>query len=418
MPQVFLKNESKNFADRKSCSAPKSRTPSTPTGLQSASRTTSSQLKKLPPIKNGIATQKPPSRADSADCESEIGTPTTTQDVLKLCQESDCLKVLNIDLHGYKLRKICDLTKFTRIQGLDLSGNFLSKIEGLDANQLLKTLKLYDNRISTVHNLDCLTQLQDLQLQFNAIESVGTGFSALRNLTSLRLDNNKLTAISVQEFSPVSKTLQILDISRNQLTDISAIISLKALEELNVSGNAIKSLPCLKNLGKLVEFDCSENLLTTLRGLESCGSLTTLIAARNKLRSDLFTQFQGYLDQLDRLDVEENKIVEVEGIARAFPNISILNVAKNEIRDFSPLLSSLLERLAEIDSRDNPVSLDSTRFKEAFPTVEMVDGRPARGTCVLMPKDPLNIHPVGMSANYRCCLLTSHVLPTPIKKKL
>ena len=110
--------------------------------------------------------------------------------------------------------------------------------------------------------------------------------------------------------------------------------------------------------------------------------------------------------------------MEVEGIARAFPNISILNVAKNEIRDFSPLLSSLLERLAEIDSRDNPVSLDSTRFKEAFPTVEMVDGRPASGTCVLMPKDPLNIHPVGMSAIYRCCLLISHVLPTPIKKTI
>ena len=395
MSKVLLKKDTKNRVDRKSSLAPKSRSPVTPVGVLPPSRTSSSRLKKLPPIVNEKPTQTQPFSSDSANTDSSDGIPSTTQDVLRICQESDCLKIVDLELHGYKLKRICDLTKFTRVQSLDLSGNFLTKIEGLDANQLMTQLKLYDNKISAIENLECQSHLLDLQLQFNVIGIVGSGLAALRNLTTLRLDNNRLTAISAQEISPVCKTLKCLDVSRNQLTDISAVVSLKALEELNVGGNVVKSLPALKHLEKLTEFDCSDNRLTALRGVENCNSLTSLIISRNKFKPDVFAQFQVVLDKLDSLDSAGNKIGDVDGIARAFPNLSILNLSQNEIHDSSQVLSCGLGRLAEIDLRDNPVVLDVTHLLHAFPTLELVDGRPVRGSGMFIPHETLIIHPVG-----------------------
>lgn len=395
MSKVLVKKETETLSDRKTSSTPKSRTSATSAGIHSGSRTSSPKLKKLPPIENGKSPPKPFSRVGSARGESIDGIPSSTQDVLRICQESDCLKVLDVDLHGYKLKTICNLTKFTRIQNLDLSGNFLIKIEGLDANQQLKQLKLYDNKITTVENLDCQSQLSDLQLQYNSIICVGSGLTVLRNLASLRLDNNKLTSISSRELAAVSKTLKYLDLSRNKLSDISAIVSLKILEELYVGGNKITTLPSLKNLEKLTEFDCSDNGLTSLRGVENCNSLTSLIVSRNKFKPDVFTQFQGSLDQLDRFDSSGNKIVDLAGLDRAFPNLSILNLSQNEICESSQVLSCGLGRLAEMDLRENPVVLDLSRLCEAFPTLELVDGRPVRPSGMFISHESLNIHPIG-----------------------
>jgi len=388
MSKLLTSNQSKNSKSGKqrSHSAAKPKTAET----REERRISSSAGKKLPPI--GNLSNRPSPNAGGECPES----PVTTQDVLKVCQESDCLKVLTVDLHGYKLTKICDLTKLTRIKSLDLSGNFVSKIEGLDANQLLKQLKLYDNKISAIENLECLSELQELQLQYNLISSIGSGLTALRNLTSLRLDNNKLKRISPQELSPLAKNLKVLDISGNELTDVSAVVVLGLLTDLNISGNIIKSLPSLKNLEKLTDFNCSENELSTIAGLEDNKSLVSLDLSRNRLNDGAFAQIHAPFVNVDSLNAEHNQLSNVDDIGKAFPNLTILNLCKNEIHDAARIgRQAMLLHLTELDLRDNPAVVNVAEMCEAFPSLEMIDGRRVRGANAYVPLDVTNIHPIG-----------------------
>ena len=255
MSEVMAGNRPPN-AQRSHSASKKKTSPSLPVSRASSGRT----AKKLPPLESVKRASLKHATKDGLE-DQDDSAPVTTQDVLRICQESDPLKVPCVDLHGRKLMTICDLSKFTRARSFDLSGNFLERIEGLDANQQLKQLKLYDNKIVVVENLECLVDLTDLQLQYNLIENVGGGLSSLRNLTSLRLDNNKLKVINVRELAPLAKTLRTLDISGNRLEDVSAVVACKLLEELKLNENQLTTLPPLKSLEKLKELEASDNVL-------------------------------------------------------------------------------------------------------------------------------------------------------------
>ena len=401
MSKVLAPNRLKS-TQPKSHSASKLRTKDA-TILPIPRASSSSKTKKLPPLDLPPSPSKKnanhPTDNNRVADSSSSNPPVTTQDVLRICQESDCLKVVSVELHGCKLTRICDLTKFTRVKSLDVSGNFLTKIEGLDANQQLKHLKLYDNKIRVVENLDCLVQLDELQLQYNLIDIVGSGLVALKNLTSLRLDNNKLKSLTVHELSPVAKTLKSLDISYNELEEASAVVALKLLEELKVNGNRLKTLPSLKGLEKLSDLEVADNALRNLRGLDSCLCLTSLNASRNKLNDDSFSQLKTGFERLDSMDLSENAVSSLEDFGRLFPKLSILNVSRNNISDPTQFGELRLECLKELDTRFNDVDVNAVDLHGSFPALEMADGRvvgeASTMTTNYLALDAMNVHPIG-----------------------
>mmetsp|Transcript_19288 Transcript_19288/g.20903 ORF Transcript_19288/g.20903 Transcript_19288/m.20903 type:complete len:1541 (+) Transcript_19288:262-4884(+) len=126
--------------------------------------------------------------------------------------------------------------------------------------RMLKVLILRNNRIST---------LNSLQL-----------FQLLPNVTDLDLAYNELQHRILDIDLP--RRIQRLDLSYNQLTDISGIMSCAELRELNVSHNQIKALYGLPV--KLVRLDISYNRIHTvasLRSLSICVSLSSITVKNN-----------------------------------------------------------------------------------------------------------------------------------------
>jgi hypothetical protein len=154
---------------------------------------------------------------------------------------------------------------------LDLTNRNLSLVrfsEFLSTNRFraLRVLILRNNRINN---------LSALQL-----------FQLLPNVTDLDLAHNDLRSRISDVDLP--RRIQRLDLSFNQLTDISGIMSCIELKELNVSNNYVKALYGLPV--KLTRLDISHNRIHTvssIRSLSICVALTSIAVAHNPVIQQL-----------------------------------------------------------------------------------------------------------------------------------
>ncbi|XP_020387827.1 protein phosphatase 1 regulatory subunit 7-like [Rhincodon typus] len=162
----------------------------------------------------------------------------SSDDLFSIEKLDGCRNGNTLDLHGKGIKKLQKFEKLPGIKTLDLSCNSIEEIEYLDNNNEITELKLYGNNIRKIKNLDRLQELQVLQLQFNNITSLRKGLLRLRKLQRLRLDSNRLICVESRELSGLYQ-LTALDISHNQLTDITAVNMLPCLEELLASNNKL-----------------------------------------------------------------------------------------------------------------------------------------------------------------------------------
>jgi len=74
----------------------------------------------------------------------------------------------------------------------------------------------------------------------------------INKITELDLSVNQLTDISVLKHL---KKLELLSIENNKITDISALKDLKNIRELNISNNQIKDISVIQNFKELETLD-------------------------------------------------------------------------------------------------------------------------------------------------------------------
>ncbi|XP_067860447.1 protein phosphatase 1 regulatory subunit 7-like [Heptranchias perlo] len=267
---------------------------------------------------------------------------TSNKDTLKdqflVEHMNDCRSGNMVDLHGKGITKIQKLERLPGVKILDFSCNSIEEIENLENNCEITELKLYGNNIRQIKNLDRLQELQILQLQYNRITSLRKGLLKLRKLQRLRLDNNLLICVESREFSGLSQ-LTSLDISHNQLTDITAVNGLPCLEELLASHNKLCGVVDLSRCNKLQELDLSNNRISEVQGLSLLETLTAVDLSGNCLCS---TECLGSLCSLQELNLADNQLKSVCSFSEQFPNLDVLNVANNCI-DFREELKSLTQ---------------------------------------------------------------------------
>ncbi|XP_034948193.1 protein artichoke-like [Chelonus insularis] len=106
---------------------------------------------------------------------------------------------------------------------LDLSANALELVpqERMKGLEHLKLLNLTHNRLKELEDFPMdLKSLQILDLSYNQISTIGKNtFQYLGNLAELHLYDNKISSISPDAFKPLKK-LRILDLSRNYLANL------------------------------------------------------------------------------------------------------------------------------------------------------------------------------------------------------
>ena len=210
-------------------------------------------------------------------------------------------------------RLLVDLTRLTVLQ---LWSNHIEVIPDnfFVANSELRELSLWGNRLRTIHNrtLFGLFRLRMLDLDHNLITGVERGgLSHVSDvLEVLRLSNNHISALSASTFTDLLR-LRVLTLASNRLlfVDARTFAGLHELRTLTVANNRIQFLAdgAFQHLARLRTLNLSGNRLErvwagTFVGLRS---LTTVDLSRNRL-SRLPEATFGHSPVVRRLVVEDN----------------------------------------------------------------------------------------------------------------
>mmetsp|Transcript_4836 Transcript_4836/g.9939 ORF Transcript_4836/g.9939 Transcript_4836/m.9939 type:complete len:426 (-) Transcript_4836:192-1469(-) len=188
-----------------------------------------------------------------------------------------------LDMSYNVIRDMSPVQFCPNLTELYLANNKIKSIEGLSGLSQLVKLDLGANRIRTIppEELAGLTSLTELWLGKNKIESM-QGLEALVTKTLRRLDlqSNRLTRIDIlpehlqetlEEFyladngidteglaglqAVTLPKINVLDLSKNRVTECSPLSHLVTLEELWLSGNLVDSWGQVETLTALVNLE-------------------------------------------------------------------------------------------------------------------------------------------------------------------
>ena len=182
-----------------------------------------------------------------------------------------------------------------------------------------------EKNITDLTGLEYATNLEHLYLAVNAIENLEPLAGLMRRLQILNLSANQ-----IMDITPLANLTNLteLKVSRNQIMDITPLANLTNLTELTVFQNQVHDLNPLTGLTRLTFLDLSDNLITDLNPLMN-------------------------LTALERLRLSMNAIVDITLLAN-FNNLTELKFSRNQVRDITPLAG--LTRLTYLDLSDNLIT--------------------------------------------------------------
>ncbi|KAI9197180.1 uncharacterized protein BJ171DRAFT_585973 [Polychytrium aggregatum] len=203
-------------------------------------------------------------------------------------------------------------------------------------------LAVHGGGLEDISILKDYVYLQVLELPRNNISDCSV-LSSMRYLVQLDLSGNRLS--SVPRFDPPPYNLQVMDLSKNQITDIGDSLSHPFLKKL-----------CL-----------DYNLVENISGLSGCKFLSHLSLAHNRI---------SRIDNLDGLPIvylnlSHNSVSSIAGI-HGLPGIEELNLSHNVIESLStidvnhPSLRTLLLHSNRIVDRDEIHHLEGLEMLRAL----------------------------------------------------
>ncbi|XP_034285805.1 protein phosphatase 1 regulatory subunit 42 isoform X3 [Pantherophis guttatus] len=166
-----------------------------------------------------------------------------------------------------------------KLTHLKLSNKNIDVIDDLSLCKNLNVLYLYDNNIRQIHNLDFATNLRHLYLQNNCIIRIENLESLIR-LEKLYLGGNCITVVegleTLEELRELHVESQQLPLGEKLLFDPRSLHSLsKSLSVLNISNNNIDELSDLSILENISHLIAVDNQLHHIKDLEFILSIWT-----------------------------------------------------------------------------------------------------------------------------------------------
>jgi Leucine-rich repeat (LRR) protein len=148
-----------------------------------------------------------------------------------------------------------------------------------------------------------------------------------RNITILDLSYNQISNISTL---PILPNLTILNLNYNQISDISTLPILSNITKLYLGGNQISDISSLPVLPKLNILSLHDNQISDISTLP-------------------------VLPKLNILSLDNNQISDISTLP-VLPNLTILYLSGNQISDVSQLSNLIIaSNLAELYVRNNPI---------------------------------------------------------------
>ncbi len=204
-------------------------------------------------------------------------------------------QLTSLNLSGNAITDVAPLAGLTSLGTLDLSKNSITDVRPLAALSGLISLDLSDNPVQATDFLsaclmrnqaDFLTAAQAAEV--NALLSIsgktacGRAYDDLASRQFADAKNRSLTSVS---FFPVMGNLTSIDLSDNQLSDVSALSAIPGLTKLWIRNNQIPSIQGVLQLRRLEQLNIDGNPLSNLIGIGVLGKLTKFYFSNTHVQS-------------------------------------------------------------------------------------------------------------------------------------
>ena len=263
-------------------------------------------------------------------------------DLMKKILNKNIYKLI---LYGCYLNEIETLNKpcFENLTELDLSNNFLENLD-IFTKQTFKNLTSLNLNHNNISVLDPLKK------------------ASFKSLSNLSLANNQISNIDILAKVPF-KSLDKLNLSGNLIADLEIFKSVpfKNLTYLNISDNQIideKLFLNKMNITNLNVLDLSHNNISDISGLISnqYQKLAMLNLGKNKISNIDILSKANFID-IRILLLYDNQISDISVLSVVpFLNLSYLNLSYNEINDINPLTNIPFNNLSKLDLSGNLIS--------------------------------------------------------------
>ena len=189
----------------------------------------------------------------------------------------------SLNLNDNKITDITIVGNLTNLTSLNLGNNQITDISAISKLTNLKTLNLQNNQIVDILPLASCNQLTSLNLKGNVDIRVGdyTDEEKLKLLEIAKILERKGTITVDKEKLSLFNGYTSLDLSNQNLTDLTLLAGQTELTSLNLSSNQItlqdkESQEILKKMTKLKTLDLQTNSLTDISAINNLTSLTYL----------------------------------------------------------------------------------------------------------------------------------------------
>ena len=205
-----------------------------------------------------------------------------------------------------------------------------------------------------------MTSLTLLDLSSNEIDDISF-LSGLKQIAQLYLGSNRIADIS-----PLENLVHLtaLDLQHNRLTHIGSLETLHSLKIVNLQDNELSDISPLKGLSRISYLNITGNNISDISPLKGMSKLAYLDAANNQIENiSILSRLPG----LSYLNLAGNKITDISSI-RGLTGLTVLKFTNNSINSIFSLLE--LRDLTYLDLRGNEIS-DLTALRGLTNLVEL-----------------------------------------------
>lgn len=160
-------------------------------------------------------------------------------------------------------------------------------------------------------------------------------------------------------------SVQLIDLGKNEISDLTPLAGLKLLQSLSLNENKIESIEPLKDLEKIQLLDLSGNQIKDISPIAKMKNIRTVYLSNNQIED---VQVLGELPKIWTLYLKANPIKDWSPVGK-LTWLTSLNLAECSIEDLGFLKP--LKRLSLVILNDN-------KIKDVTPLVEMAEADESR----------------------------------------
>ncbi|MBQ4099969.1 MAG: hypothetical protein IJC83_00320, partial [Oscillospiraceae bacterium] len=205
----------------------------------------------------------------------------------------------------------------------------ISSMRDLKYFASLSKVKIIYNSITKIDRISTSEMIKELDLSANNLSDI-TDILYYTELNVLKLGSNNITNIDALHFiRPLNK----LSLSYNSIKNIEPLKRLTDLTVLKLDNNIINNITPLQNLVNLVKLNLDYNIVSDISPISDNVEITELGLSYNNI-SDISSLKN--MSTLLELNVSSNNIEDIEVVKR-FESLVNLDISNNLITDISPL---------------------------------------------------------------------------------